>query len=82
MGPLAAIPDLVRELGASPRRVFASAGVSLRAYPNIDGSRAAEITFTQVRVPASALLGAEGQGLATLEHAVGRVAEIDSADSR
>jgi hypothetical protein len=48
------------------------AGVSLRAYPNIDGSRAAEITFTQVRVPASALLGAEGQGLATLEHAVGR----------
>ena len=49
-----------------------TAGVSLRAYPNIDGTRAAEITFTQVRVPASALLGAEGQGLATLEHAVGR----------
>ncbi|MEC5214777.1 alkylation response protein AidB-like acyl-CoA dehydrogenase [Polaromonas sp. CG_9.5] len=49
-----------------------TAGVSLRAYPNIDGTRAAEITFKQVRVPASALLGAEGQGLATLEHAVGR----------
>jgi hypothetical protein len=49
-----------------------AAGVSLRAYPNIDGTRAAEITFRQVRVPASALLGAEGQGLATLEHAVGR----------
>ena len=49
-----------------------TAGVSLRAYPNIDGTRAAEITFKQVRVPASALLGVEGQGLATLEHAVGR----------
>ena len=49
-----------------------TAGVSLRAYPNIDGTRAAEITFRQVRVPASALLGVEGQGLATLEHAVGR----------
>ena len=49
-----------------------AAGVSLRAYPNIDGTRAAEITFRQVRVPASALLGAEGQGMATLEHAVGR----------
>ena len=49
-----------------------TAGVSLRAYPNIDGTRAAEITFRHVHVPASALLGAEGQGLATLEHAVGR----------
>ena len=47
-------------------------GLSLRAYPTIDGSRAAEVTFTQVRVPASALLGIEGQGLATLEYAVGR----------
>ncbi|NQW81533.1 MAG: acyl-CoA dehydrogenase family protein [Polaromonas sp.] len=47
-------------------------GLSLRAYPTIDGSRAAEVTFTQVRVPASALLGQEGHGLATLEHAVGR----------
>jgi alkylation response protein AidB-like acyl-CoA dehydrogenase len=47
-------------------------GLSRRAYPNIDGSRAAEVTFTQVRVPASALLGQEGQGLATLEYAVGR----------
>ena len=47
-------------------------GVSLRAYPNIDGTRAADITFTQVRVPVSALLGQEGQGLATLEYAVGR----------
>jgi alkylation response protein AidB-like acyl-CoA dehydrogenase len=47
-------------------------GLSLRAYPTIDGSRAAEISLLQVRVPASALLGSECQGLATLEYAVGR----------
>lgn len=49
-----------------------TAGLSLRAYGNVDGTRAAEVAFSQVRVPASALLGGEGQGHATLEHAVGR----------
>jgi len=49
-----------------------TAGLSIRAYGNVDGTRAGEVTFNQVRVPASALLGAEGQGHATLEHAVGR----------
>jgi alkylation response protein AidB-like acyl-CoA dehydrogenase len=65
--------DVADEDGISLFVVPADApGLSLRAYPNIDGSRAAEVTFTQVRVPASALLGQEGQGLATLEYAVGR----------
>ncbi len=65
--------DLASEDGISLFVVPAStAGVSVRAYPNIDGSRAGEVRFSQVRVPASALLGAEGQGLATLEYAVGR----------
>lgn len=32
VGPLAAIPDLLLELGASPRRVFARAGVNLREF--------------------------------------------------
>jgi alkylation response protein AidB-like acyl-CoA dehydrogenase len=51
-----------------------TAGLSLRAYGNVDGTRAAEVVFSQVRVPASTLLGGEGegQGHATLEHAVGR----------
>jgi len=49
-----------------------TAGVQVRSYPTIDGSHAADIVFENVRVPASALLGAEGQALATLEHAVGR----------
>jgi hypothetical protein len=46
--------------------------VRVRTYPNIDGTHAAEIRFDGVRVPASALLGEEGQALATLEHAAGR----------
>jgi alkylation response protein AidB-like acyl-CoA dehydrogenase len=35
-------------------------GVTVRDYRTIDGLRAADITFDGVRVPASALLGAEG----------------------
>ena len=49
-----------------------TAGVRMRSHPNIDGTHAAGITFENVRVPASALLGEEGQALASLEHAVGR----------
>jgi len=65
--------DVADEAGISLFVVPAgTAGLSLRAYGNVDGTRAAEVTFSQVRVPASALLGAEGQGHATLEHAVGR----------
>lgn len=48
------------------------AGVRVRSYPNIDGTHAGEVVLQEVRVPASALLGEEGKGLATLEHAVGR----------
>ena len=49
-----------------------AAGLSVRDHGNVDGTRAGEVTLRQVRVPATALLGTEGQGLATLEHAVGR----------
>lgn len=42
-----------------------------RGYGRIDGGRAAEITLTNVQVGPQALLGAEGQGYATLEAAVG-----------
>jgi len=50
----------------------ATPGLRVRAYPTIDGGQAADVFLDQVRVPASALLGAEGEGLALLEHAVGR----------
>ena len=42
-------------------------GVSYRDYPTVDGRRASEVTFENVSLPAGALIGAEGQGLALVE---------------
>ena len=47
-------------------------GVTVRPCPTIDGGRVAEVLLHQVALPPENLLGQEGQGLATLEHAVGR----------
>ncbi len=41
-------------------------GISLHAYPTMDSQRAADLTFHQVRVPRSSLLGPEGGAFATL----------------
>jgi alkylation response protein AidB-like acyl-CoA dehydrogenase len=46
-------------------------GLNVRGYGRIDGGRAAEVSLDQVHLGADALLGAEGQGFATLELAVG-----------
>lgn len=48
-----------------------AAGVSVRGYGKIDGGRAAEVTLDNVAVNADALVGAQGGGFATLEHARG-----------
>jgi hypothetical protein len=65
--------DVADEAGISLFLVPAdTVGVSTCGYGNVDGTHAAEVTFNQVRLPASALLGPEGHGLATLEYAVGR----------
>jgi alkylation response protein AidB-like acyl-CoA dehydrogenase len=48
-----------------------AAGVSVRGYRRIDGGRAAEVTLDNVRLGADALVGAQGSGFATLEHARG-----------
>ena len=48
-----------------------AAGVGRRGMGRMDGGRVAEITLHNVQLPADALLGTEGQGLATLEIAVG-----------
>ncbi|MDA0978288.1 MAG: acyl-CoA dehydrogenase family protein [Proteobacteria bacterium] len=45
-------------------------GVARRDYPTIDGMRASEITFENVEVPASAVLGEVGNGLPLLEAAI------------
>ncbi|GAA4352729.1 acyl-CoA dehydrogenase family protein [Variovorax defluvii] len=47
-------------------------GVLVRGCPAIDGGRVAEVVLDGAALPAEALLGAEGQGYATLERAVGR----------
>jgi alkylation response protein AidB-like acyl-CoA dehydrogenase len=44
-------------------------GVSRREYRTLDGQRAADITLTNVKVPASALLGKEGEGWNILDAA-------------
>jgi alkylation response protein AidB-like acyl-CoA dehydrogenase len=49
-----------------------AAGLSVQGLPAIDGGRVAELTFTDLRLEAGALLGAEGQGFAPLERAIGR----------
>ena len=48
-----------------------AARLTRRGMGRIDGGRVAEVTLQNVQVGAGALLGAEGQGFATLEHAVG-----------
>ena len=46
-----------------------AAGISYRDYRTIDGLRAADITLSQVQVPSSNLLGAEGKGWEILDAA-------------
>ncbi|MEX0941577.1 MAG: acyl-CoA dehydrogenase family protein [Pseudomonadales bacterium] len=47
-----------------------AAGVSRRDYPTIDGHRASEVTFDNVKVPADAVLGEVDDGHALLEQAI------------
>ena len=46
-----------------------AAGVTLREYRTIDSQRAADISFANVQVPASALLGTAGAGFEILDAA-------------
>ena len=45
-------------------------GVTTRDYPTVDGSRASEIQFDNVKVGADALIGPEGAGLPLVEQVV------------
>src|SRR4051812_33373939 len=67
-----------------------SANLHLQGFKTIDGRRAAEVALMNVEVPASQLLGTEGEGVAALEacrdraigalcaEAVGAMAELNS----
>lgn len=48
-----------------------AAGLSKRGYQRFEGGRAADITLSNVQVPAYALVGAQGKGYAVLEHISG-----------
>jgi alkylation response protein AidB-like acyl-CoA dehydrogenase len=50
-----------------------SPGLTLTAYPLVDGSRAADVELAEVELPASALLGGGEKALAVLNAAVVRV---------
>ncbi|NWG45010.1 MAG: acyl-CoA dehydrogenase family protein [Alphaproteobacteria bacterium] len=45
-------------------------GVSMRAYPTVDGQRAAEVSLENVSVPADARIGAEGEAFPLIETVV------------
>jgi hypothetical protein len=45
-------------------------GVTLREYPTVDGARAADVGFENVALPASALIGPEGEALPMVEAVV------------
>jgi alkylation response protein AidB-like acyl-CoA dehydrogenase len=67
-----------------------SANLHLQSFKTIDGRRAAEVTLMNVQVPASQVLGTEGEGVAALEacrdraiaalcaEAVGAMSELNS----
>jgi alkylation response protein AidB-like acyl-CoA dehydrogenase len=68
-----------------------SAGIDLSSFKTIDGRRAAEISFRDVRVAADQMLGSEGGGVAILEacrdraiaalcaEVIGAMSELNSA---
>lgn len=58
-----------------------AAGVTLHAYPTIDGRRAADIELVDVQVSPDALLGALGGGLALLEEVRDRAIAAQAAEA-
>jgi alkylation response protein AidB-like acyl-CoA dehydrogenase len=50
----------------------ATSGLQVRTSPTVDGLRAAEVTLTDVKLPADALLGTLHQGYKELERAIDR----------
>ena len=56
-------------------------GVSTRDYPTVDGRRASEITFENVKVGADALIGAEGKALPLIERITDQAIAALSAEA-
>ena len=58
-----------------------AAGVSIKAYTTIDGRKACEVTLTDVRVPATARLGAAGGAAAVLGAVIDRATLAVAAEA-
>ena len=58
-----------------------AAGVSTRDYPTVDGRRASEVTFENVKVGIDALIGTEGKGLALVEKVTDQAIAALSAEA-
>ena len=58
-----------------------SKGISTRDFPTVDGNRASEITFENVEVPASRLIGEADHGLPLVERAVDRAIASTCAEA-
>jgi alkylation response protein AidB-like acyl-CoA dehydrogenase len=58
-----------------------TAGIHRIAYTTVDGHRAAQINFKDVRVPVANLLGTEGEALPALESVVDRATLCVSAEA-
>lgn len=58
-----------------------SDGITTRDYPTVDGRRASEIYFENVAVPADAVIGQEGNGLALIELVVDEAIAAQCAEA-
>ena len=58
-----------------------AAGVKATTYPTQSGSRAADLELSGVRLPADALLGAAGNALPLVQHAIDRAAAALCAEA-
>ncbi len=56
-------------------------GITTRDYPTIDGQRASEISFENVKLGGDAVLGSVGKGLAMLEEAFDRTIAAQCAEA-
>ena len=56
-------------------------GLNRRGYPTIDGLRAAELTFDNVRIPAAALIGDRGDGWPLIEKVIDQAAVAVMAEA-
>jgi len=56
-------------------------GLEIQAFPTVDGAQAAGLTLTDVRLPAEALIGAEGEALPDIRRGLDIAAFAAAADA-